>query len=154
MCSQSLIHYCSDSENWHITSSCLRRWYLWSEWQSIHSILSHTFYPTFYHATRPDPDSVIITYVLEPISQDVFVISMSSTKKQFQFQHSFVSLYMLHAYVTSHICSHSAQRRDPGPSVIWTGITIRVCHTGLVMSKMLHEQQSHAIKHVLYYGVR
>ena len=65
-----------------------------------------------------------------------------------------ISLYVTCIRQQSHICSHSAQRRDPGPSVIWTGITIRVCHTGLVMSKMLHVQQSHAIKHVLYYGVR
>ena len=46
MHSQSLIPFHSGSENWHITSSSLWRWYFWSEWQSIHPTLSYTLNPT------------------------------------------------------------------------------------------------------------
>ena len=31
---------------------------------------------------------------------------------------------------------------------------LKVANTGQAVSKMLHVRQSHAIKHVLYYGVR
>lgn len=127
--SQLLILHRCYSENWHITSSSFWRWYI-SEWQTIHSTLSHTlahhthsFWLTFFNSQFLLIQSLALRFWYAYSRTCSLFHSVQSRDNSSSLN---IYLYLLVSKDSNWIIVHTALSRATLVRHSWIGITILI----------------------------